>query len=144
MNFKEYIKLCELAQDGPLGTVIPSSPFGAIPSDEGKPNSGDPAPVRPTRGDFDLGLPSVTVTSPIAWISGPGMQQPGQQGQENSANSRIVHITLENGLSVFMSYDELKRLSGEPKRGQMATVVLQRRPDDTSRMPSQIQSFRLH
>ena len=143
MNFKEYLRLCELAEDGPLGTVIPNSPFGAVPSDEGKPNSGDPAPIRPTRGDFNLGLPQVPVTSAIKWISGPGMQQPGQQTLDG-IKKNVVQITLENGLSVFMSYDEFKRVPGEPRVGKMATVVLQRRLDDKSRTPSQIQSFSVH
>lgn len=146
MNFKEYLKLCELAiEDGPLGTVIPSSPFGAVPSynGAGKPNSGDPAPIRPARSDFDLGLPQIPVTSAIKWISGPGMQQPGQSTLDGT-NKNIVHISLENGLNLFMSRDEFKRIAGEPRVGKMATVVLQRRTDDTSRLPSQVQSFTVH
>ncbi len=144
MTFKEYLALCEAAvEDGPLGTVIPNSPFGAVPTDQGKSNSGDPAPVRPTRGDFDLGLPQVSVTSPIKWISGPGQQQPGQT-EMDGVKKNVIHMILNNGLNLFMSYDEFKRIAGEPRVGKMASVVLQRRNDDTSRLPSQVQSVTVH
>lgn len=144
LNFKEYFKLCEV-EDGPLGTVIPNSPFGAIPADAGKPNSADDAPIHPSRGDFDLGLPEVPFTSKIVSVTGPGMQKPGQSTWEGRRHNNLIHITFENGQSVYLSHDEKKnRVHGELDSGKIATVILQRRIDDTSRLPSQVQSITVH
>ena len=140
MTFKEYLKICEFVQGGPLGAVIPSSPFGATNSTDGSTNV---APIRTQRTDFNLNLPEIPMTSRIKWISGPGQQQPGQSTLEGTKKN-VVHIMLDNGMSLFMSHDEFKRIPGDPGVGKTATVVLQRRPDDTSRVPSQVQSFTVH
>jgi hypothetical protein len=145
MTFKEFFRLCEFATNlnVPLATVIPGSiPFGAVASDTGPSPSQDPAPIPPRRGELKLGLPEVVKTSAIKHISGPGQQSQGEAEQDGRKN--IIQITLEDGTHLMMTWDEFKRIHGEPRVGKMMTVVMQRRPDDTSRFPSQIQSAIVH
>lgn len=145
LNFKEFFKLCE-NQDAPLGTVIPNSPFGAVPSAEGKPNSGDPAPIRPTRGDFNLGLPEVNIVGKITSITGPGQQVPGQL--ETHPDKRNIHIFIATAdgktQELIMPYSRFKAVQGDPKINSTVSVSLQRRADDTSRLPSQVNSIMVH
>lgn len=145
MTFKEFFRLCEFATNlnVPLGSVIPSSiPFGAI-SGEDERFSQDPTTTPPRRADHQaLGLPSVTITSPIKHIAGPGMQQIGEPEQNGRKN--LVQITLEDGTHLVLTWNEFKRIHGEPRKNKMMTVVFQRRPDDSSPIPSKVLSAIVH
>lgn len=163
MTFKEFFKLCEFATNlnVPLSTVIPGNiPFGAVDSGLSKPTFQDPAPLPPTRNDMQLDIPQIPVTGIITAITGPGQQQHGEPEQDGRKN--IVQITLDGGAAdsqgapmppppqkrktthIYLTWDEFKRIKGEPARGKMATVVFQRHPSDRSQLPSQVQSITIH
>lgn len=64
---------------------------------------------------------------------------------EKKARIEILHnknnpifIQLSDGSKLFFSYDEFKRIQGEPQQGKMLHVVMQRLPNDVSPIPSKI------
>ena len=121
MRFRNYFKLCEDFNDYPLGAVIPQTPFGATQNDA----SPDPQ----TKPDASLGIPSVTKTAKIQYIN-------------DKTNPILIH--LSDGTRLFLSFDAFRRIKGEPRAGKMVTVVMQRRPEDSSGIPSQVQSIHCH
>jgi hypothetical protein len=131
MRFKDFLHLYELAVNIPdvLGTVIPSGVFGATPLDEPKDDMRDPNPVHPSMGDFTLSLPQVTITSAIRQL-------------DDKRNP--ILIQLDNNTLLFIQPDAFRKIKGEPRIGKMMTVVLQRRPEDKSPVPSKIISCYCH
>lgn len=131
MWFKEFLQLTEFAvnmyPDAPLGAVISSPAFGATPMDANKGDMRDPAPITPGRGDFTLNLPQVTKTGTIRFI-------------DDKRNPLLVVLDSGAGESTTLMIppDAFRRIQSEPAVGKMMTVVMQRRPDDTTRTPSKI------
>lgn len=129
MNFKNFIKISEsMLDNAPLGLVIPTGPFGALPANITG-NAMPDNPVKPQTFDFNLDLPSVTKTALIKYIN-------------DKINPILIH--LSDGTRLFLPVDAFKRIKGEPRVGKMMTVVMQRRPDDKTAMPSQISSCHCH
>lgn len=131
MNFKEFLIEVELSQ--PIGLVIPNTAFGALPTTW----TGSEAPELPAiSGGFvgspyhhqkaDLLLPTVTKTAQIQFM--------------NEKSTPIV-IFLNDNTRLYLPYDDFKRIKGEPKVGKTITVIFQRRPEDKTEIPSQIQSI---
>lgn len=126
MNFKEFFN----AMDAPLGsTMTPPTPFGATSSDGiSRSKYGDYGEPQNNR-DFDLGLPTVTKTSVIQFID---------------EKTNPIFIYLQDGTKIHLPFNAFKRIHGEPRVGKTLTVVFQRRTDDLSNNPSQIQSITCH
>jgi hypothetical protein len=78
--------------------------------------------------NIDLGLPSIEKTSKILML-----------------NDRItpIYIQLEDGSKLFFTYDEFKRIHGNPMIGKKMHLVMQRLGNDTSKYPSKITSCRV-
>jgi hypothetical protein len=133
VNLKDYIKLTELAINTPLGLVIPQPVFGALPTSW----TGSIADTLPLRSggfagktrDFDLNLPTTTKNGIINYIN-------------NKVNPIFIH--LSDGTRLYIPYDAFKKIKDEPKIGKTMIVVLQRRPEDGSLIPSQVQSIRCY
>lgn len=49
-----------------------------------------------------------------------------------------IYIGLSDGTKLFFTHDEFKRIEGKPERGKDLIVVMQRRPEDTTELPSMI------
>ena len=127
MNFKEFFESTSypIKMLSPLTMATPAMPFGALPS-TGVNTTTPGNPVAPSPStDFDLGLPSRTVTSPIWNIEKVG---------------RLWKIQLKND-TISMTEDEFRRIKGNPKIGRIATVVLQTQVADSSQNWNQVQSF---
>jgi hypothetical protein len=149
MEFREFVKLYERIQTrsnpqilgntawGQLGAVIPhSNAFGAMPSqvtgsiwpDEAL-KSGGFMGSNWVNGKFDLGLPSVSKTSQIKFID---------------EKKNPILIFLADGTKLYMPYDAYKKINVPPEVGRTLEVVFQRRKDDTSELPSQIQTIKCY
>jgi hypothetical protein len=122
MEFKSYFNLMEFTLSTPLGINIPSPAFGGLTPDWT--GSNIRTPQQPQQ--LDLGVPTTTKTSKICILK--DKQNP-------------ILMALEDGTRLYMPYDAFKRIKGSPEVGKMATIVMQRRIDDSSNMPSQIQSI---
>lgn len=70
---------------------------------------------------IDLGLPTVSKTARIEHI----------MDKKNP-----IYIGLSDGTKLFLSHDEFRRIEGTPERGKNMIVVMQRRDDDQSKLPS--------
>lgn len=49
-----------------------------------------------------------------------------------------IYVELTDGTKAHFSYDEWKRIQGEPKIGSMMTIVYQRHPEDRTKTHSKI------
>lgn len=47
-----------------------------------------------------------------------------------------IYIGLADGTKLFFTHDEFRRIEGKPERGKNMIVVMQRRDDDHSDIPS--------
>jgi len=148
MEFREFVKLYEAIQRhsnpqisnatswGQLGLVSPphANAFGAMPTqvtgsqwpDEAL-RSGGFMGSNWVNGKFDLGLPSVAKTSQIKFIS---------------EKKNPILIFLADGTKLYMPYDAYKKINVPPEIGRTLMVVFQRRKDDASEAPSQIQTIK--
>jgi len=128
MNFKSFITLSEIAMDSPLGTVIPTGPAGALPTNVTGNDTPD-NPAKPQVFGFDLDIPTVTKHATIQYM-----------------NDKVnpILIFLSDGTRLFLPFDAFRRIKGEPRVGKMLTVVMQRRQEDDSEVPSQVQSIHCH
>ena len=130
MNFKEFFETngdWPIKMNSPITLNTPTPAFGAI-SSTGTNTTTPGNPVTPSPStDFDLGLPSRTVTSPILDIE----IMKGRQG-------RNWRIKL-NKDTILMTTAEFRRIKGNPQKGRIATVVFQR--SDKTHPLEQIQSF---
>lgn len=126
MNFKEFFETngdWPIRINSPITLNTPAPAFGAVPSTGTNATTpGNPVTPSPST-DFDLGLPSRTVTSPIWNIEKAG---------------RHWKIQLKND-TISMTEDEFRRIKGNPQKGRIATVVFQR--SDKTHPLEQIQSF---
>lgn len=130
MRFKEFVKLMEI-----IDTAIPTGPVGALatqwtgtePSDLPR-RSGGWAGTDYNPQQFDLGIPSTTKTSQIRYIND---------------KTNPIFIFLSDGTKLYLHPSAYRKITGEPKVGKMMTVVMQRRKDDVSLSPSDIQSIRV-
>ena len=117
----------------PLGMVIPSGVFGALPSQwTGSEVGDDPLSsdgymgTNWVNGKFDLMLPSISKTSQIRKI-------------DNKINP--IFVFLADGTKLYIPYDAFKKIKVEPQIGRNMTVIFQRRNDDRSILPSAIKSI---
>jgi hypothetical protein len=148
MEFREFVKLYERIQTqsnprsdggfawGQLGSVIPTGPVGALPTQW----TGSEWPDQALRsggfmgsnwvnGKFDLALPSVTKSSQIKFIS---------------ERKNPILIFLADGTKLYMPYDSYKKINVQPEVGRTLMVIFQRRGDDTSEAPSQIKTIKCY
>jgi hypothetical protein len=150
MEFREFVKLYEAIQRhsnpqisnatswGQLGIVSPphANVFGAMPTqwtgsqwpDEAL-RSGGFMGSNWVNGKFDLGLPSVAKTSQIKFID---------------EKKNPILIFLADGTKLYMPYDSYKKINVQPEVGRTLMVVFQRRKDDASEAPSQIQTIKCY
>jgi len=133
MTFREFL---EFTDTKPLGSIYqPSNVYtGVVPSawtgtQAPVANFQDAAPIPPGQTDFDLELPSVTKTAQIKYM--------------NEKRNPIL-VYLSDGTQLFLSHDEFRRIKGEPRIGKTITVVMQRRADDRSGLPSKIKDITVH
>ena len=49
-----------------------------------------------------------------------------------------IYIQLSDGSKLFFSFDEFKKIQGQPKRGKTMILTMQRLPHDKSDIPSKI------
>lgn len=54
-----------------------------------------------------------------------------------------IFVQLADGTQLFFSYHEFRRLVQRPEVGRLALVKMTRLPDDSSGLPSKIQSFQI-
>ena len=80
-------------------------------------------------GKFDLALPNVSKTSIIKHIN-------------NKSNP--ILILLANGTKLYIPYDAFRKINVPPEVGRTLMVTFQRRTDDTSPVPSKIQSIKCY
>jgi hypothetical protein len=133
MNFKSYLNLMEFSLSAPLGVVIPNVAFGAMTPDWTGSDTND-LPLR--SGGFvgtthhhqqmDLGLPSITKTSRICILK---------------TKQNPILMCLEDGTKLYLPFDAYNRIKGSPELGKTIRIVMQRKLDDKSNVPSQIQSI---
>lgn len=148
MEFREFVNLYERIQThsnprsnnslswGQLGMVIPTGPFGAMPTQVSGSQWSD-SPLRSggymgtdwVNGQFDLALPAVSKTSQIKFIS---------------KKKNPILIFLSDGTRLYMPYDSFKKINVPPEVGRTLMVTFQRRTDDSSMEPSRIQNIRCY
>lgn len=148
MEFREFVNLYERIQTrsnqrtdggfawGQLGMVLPTGPFGAMPTQvtgsqwpDDALRSGGFMGSNWVNGKFDLALPSVTKSSQIKFIS---------------EKKNPILIFLADGTKLYMPYDSYKKINVPPEVGRTLMVIFQRRGDDTSKAPSQIQTIKCY
>lgn len=150
MEFREFVKLYERVQThsnprinnatawGQLGISSPphGNTFGALPTQW----TGSQWPDQALRsggfmgsnwvnGDFDLGLPSVTKSAQIKFIA---------------EKRNPIILLLSDGTRLYMPYDAYKKINVQPEVGRTLMVTFQRRGDDSSLEPSQIQTIKCY
>jgi hypothetical protein len=119
----------------PLGMVIPSGNFGALPAQV----TGSEWPDSPLwsagyagtnweNGKFDIGLPSVSRTGKITFI-------------DKKTNPILIYLDDKTRLEV--PNDLIRGLTIKPEYGKTVMVTFQRRKDDGSINYSRIQSFKV-
>lgn len=136
MEFREFFKLHEDLSWKPLGMVIPTPPFGAVPSQwSGSDNWDQPLKSGGFQNtnwmdpQFDLMLPSVTKSSQIIQI----------KNLNNVKKPVLIH--LADGTKLYIPYHTFKKIKVEPEVGKKLSVVFQRRADDNSIYPSDIKTI---
>lgn len=124
---------------GPIGVTIPNaSVFGAVTAPG---NSEHPdLPLRSggfwstdwNNMDFDLKLPSTEKSGKITFL-------------DKKRNPIVIAFTdnKHHTTRIYIPFDAYKRLQPEPELGRSMTVSMQRRMDDPSKAPSQIQSIKV-
>jgi len=147
MEFKEFVNLYEKIQVqsnprsdmaggawGQLGLKIPTGPFGALSTQvtgsqwpDDALYSGGFMGSNWVNGKFDLALPNVSKSSQIKHIN---------------HRSNPILILMADGTKIYIPYDAFKKISVLPEVGRTLMVTFQRRTDDTSPMPSKIQSIK--
>lgn len=78
--------------------------------------------------NFDLGLPSIEKKAKIVLVI---------------QKKNPIYIQLDDGTKLYFTYDEFKRIDGEPVVGKTMAVKLLRLPFDNTDSPSKIQSCRI-
>ncbi len=114
--------------DTPLGAVVPNTIFGATPSVQQSGDINDPS----LTGATDYNLPSVNVNGKIIKVL---LKQ----------NPIIILVQSDKDDSVLrlsLNLDQFRNIKGsKPKKGRRAMATLLRRNDDSSELPSQVQSL---
>lgn len=49
-----------------------------------------------------------------------------------------IYVRLSDGTEAYFSYDEWRRVQGQPALGKVMTITFQRHPEDTAKMCSKI------
>jgi len=78
--------------------------------------------------DFDLGLPTVDKKGKITILI---------------KRKNPIFVQLDDGTKLFFTYDEFKRINGDPVVGKTMAVKLLRLPGDTNESPSKIHSCQI-
>jgi hypothetical protein len=148
MEFREFVNLYEKIQTsanpqisnatawGQLGIV--STPhanvFGAMPTQwtgsqwpDDALYSGGFMGSNWVNGKFDLALPDVSKSSQIKHIN-------------HRANP--IFIFMADGTKMYIPFDAFRKINVPPEVGRTLTVTFQRRTDDTSPVPSRINSIK--
>jgi len=121
LNFKEYMLQCEM---NTVGTHNDRATTAFLSSAVSRSEAGSKLP------SVDLiipkDIPTVKRTSVIRVVE---------------RNKNPIRISLDDGTKLYLSWDEFKRIGGsEPQPGKKMTVTFQRRSNDRSLLPSQVQS----
>lgn len=77
----------------------------------------------------DVGLPTVQKTARIEHI----------MDKKNP-----IYISLSDGTKLYFTFDEFRRIEGKPVRGKNMTIIMQRRLDDHTALPSMITKCIVH
>jgi hypothetical protein len=158
MEFKEFFYLMEKkgfapfgfdhgvrqmphTNTGPVGTHIPNVPgiFGALTAQWTGSQPGELPSWQAgyfdsnfSQNNFDLALPTTERSGIITYI--------------DEKRNPII-ITYRNSKtesdSIYIPYDDFKRVQPCPDIGRTITVVMQRRMDDASKAPSKIQTIKV-
>lgn len=140
-GFNHSVRQMPHTNTGPIGTHIPNSPgiFGALTSQWTGSQPGELPSWQAgyfdsnlSHNNFDLGLPNTERSGIITFI--------------DKKRNPII-ITYRNPQhhmdTIYIPYDDFKRIQPEPDVGRSMTVVYQRRKDDPSKAPSRIQSIKV-
>lgn len=102
-------------QDGAITSMGDS---GSIPS--------------PTTGSTEhtMGLPATDMTIPSVTRSG--------RITTLVMNKNPIYVCLSDGTEAHFTYDEYKRIEGDPGLGKTMTIIFQRHPEDLTNMYSKI------
>ncbi len=136
MEFREFLKIQEDSSWKPLGMVIPTAPFGAVPTQwtgsefwDTPLKSGGFQNTNWIDQQLDLMLPNVTKSSQIIQI----------KNLNNSKRPVLIH--LADGTKLHIPHDTFRKIKVQPEVGKKLSVVFQRRSDDNSIYPSNIKSI---
>lgn len=106
------------ALDAPVGAFLSSDVSGSEQSDT-QGSAGHPLHLPST----DLVIPKLERTGRI---------------QQMMLTKNPIMIQLSDGTQAYFSYDEYRRIQGEPALGKTMTIIFQRHPGDKSQMASKI------
>jgi len=151
MKFREFVNLYEKIQiqsnpwtnqsassnwqtnqsTGPAGalpTQVTGSQWGDMPM-----WSGGYSGTNWQKQDFDLGLPNFTQTGKVLHVN---------------RSKNPIRILMQNPdgktAKLYMPFDAIKKMNTPPEKGRTIMVTFQRRTDDTSPVPSKIQSIKCY
>ena len=121
LNFKDYMLQCEM---NTVGTHNDGATGAFLSSDVSGSETGARVPVVDLVIPNDI--PTVKKTSVIRVVE---------------RNKNPIHISLDDGTRLYLSWEEFKRVGGcQPEPGKKMTITFQRRANDASIVPSQVQS----
>lgn len=133
MNFKEFLLNEEIGLgdmgariDKLFNTQMFANQAGAYVSDQFDNE-------KPTMLDRDLGqlwLPSTNLTIPTVERTG--------RITALLLKRNPIYIRLSDGTEASFTYDEYKRIEGQPAVGKVMTIMFQRHPNDASRSYSKV------
>lgn len=126
MQFKEYLRLVEqntvgTHNDYAQGAFLNSWQMGLSGTQNLEGNGPDLANQHV--------VPTVTKSAQIKFIE---------------RNRNPIFILLSDGTRLYLTWDEFRRVKGDPEVGKTMTVVFQRFPGDTTESTSQIASVQVH
>lgn len=140
-GFNHSVRQMPHLNTGPVGTNIPNTPgiFGALTAQW----TGSEYPDLPgwqtgyfdtdyMHNDFDLKLPTTEKSGRITFL-------------DKKRNPIVLAFTNDQHhvTRIYIPYDAFKRIQPEPELGRSITVAMQRRMDDPSKSPSQVQTIKV-
>jgi hypothetical protein len=84
-----------------------------------------------------LGFAGVDTKMPSTDLTIPSIQKQGRITTLLLKNNPI-YVRLSDGTEAHFSYDEYKRIQGEPALGKVMTITFQRHPSDSTKSHSKI------
>lgn len=126
MKFKEFLLREEFGL-GDIGskidTLFNSPQFGAFINSDQMSNISRPENGRPQNPENIIEVPQVERTGRISVIL---------------KNKNPIYVRLSDGTEASFTYDEFRRIEGEPALGKTMTIIFQRNPKDLGQNYSKI------